>query len=45
MSYEDPFSYSPVQEETQNWRTALVYTVGPMLMLLLGLFGNGVLGL
>ena len=41
MSYDDPFNYFPGSEEEQDWRSALLYTIGALLMLLLGLIGNG----
>lgn len=43
MSNEDPFNYSSSKDKEQNWQSALVYTIGALLMLLLGLIGNGVL--
>ena len=42
MDFGDPFNFSPPDEEEQSWRSALVYTIGVLLMLLLGLIGNGV---
>ena len=40
--FDDPFNFSPPDEEEQNWRSALVYTIGALLLLLLGFIGNGV---
>ena len=42
MSYNDFFEYSPFNEEDQSWQSALVDTVGALLLLLLGFVANGV---
>ena len=42
VKYEDPFNFSPNDEEEESWRSALVYTIGVLIMLILGLLGNGV---
>ena len=42
MDFDDPFNFSPPDEEEQNWRSALVYTIGALLLLLQGFIGNGV---
>ena len=43
MSNENPFNYSSSKDEEKNWQSALVYTIGALLLLLLGFIGNGVL--
>lgn len=42
MNFDDPFNFSSPDEEEQSWRSALVDMIGVLLMLLLGLIGNGV---
>jgi hypothetical protein len=41
VKYEDPFNFSPNDEEEESWRSALFYTIGVLIMLILGLLGNG----
>lgn len=43
MRYDEPFNYSSNKEEERDWHSALIYTIGALLMLLFGLIGNGVL--
>ena len=43
MKYNDPFNYSPNDEVEQHRYDALLYTIGVIFMLLVGLIGNGVL--
>lgn len=42
MNFDDPFNFSPPDEKEQSVHSALVYTIGALFLLLLGLFGNGV---
>lgn len=44
MSYDDPYNEPPNDEKEQSWCIALIYTIGAILMLILGLLGNGVIG-
>ena len=41
VKYEDPFGFSPNDEEERSWCNAIFYTLGALLMLILGLLGNG----
>ena len=43
MKYEDPVNYTSTHEGEQNWRSALIQTIGALLMLILGFIGNGVI--
>ena len=43
MVFDNPFNYAPTDDEPQDWRSALLYTVGVLLMLIVGFVGNGVL--
>lgn len=43
MHLDNPFNYTPDDKGKPDWRTALVYTIEALIMLLLGLIGNGVL--
>lgn len=43
MGYDDPFNIFSNYEQEQSVGSALVYTIGALFLLLLGLFGNGVL--
>jgi hypothetical protein len=43
MAFNDPFNYSPTDDEPQSWRSALLYIIGVLLMVIVGFIGNGVL--
>ena len=34
VKYEDPFNFSPNDEEEESWRSALFYTIGVLIMLI-----------
>jgi len=45
MSYDNYFYYLSSNKNKQDWRSDFVCTIVALLMLLLGLIGNGVLRL